>query len=118
MTLFHEASVGLDKVLIPTQVNNCFLYSVTQNSNELETGLSAGLGAHFCPSRQELRSGAPGPWSQLPSGLTESLSGSLSTSEVALPHQKNGETDGTTAGGAGRTDWIRKWSTVSHRTCC
>lgn len=44
MTLFHEASVGLDKVLIPTQVNNCFLYSVTQNSNKLETGLQRALG--------------------------------------------------------------------------
>ena len=41
MTLFHEASVGLDK---DTQVNNCFLYSVTQNSNELETGLQRALG--------------------------------------------------------------------------
>lgn len=61
MTFFHEASAGLDKVLIPTQGNKCFLYSVTQNSNELETGLPPHPGAHFCPSRQELRSGCLGP---------------------------------------------------------
>lgn len=102
---------GLDKVLIPQMRNNCFLYSVTQNSNELETGLPPGPGAHFCPSRQELRAGAWALESSSPQAWRSHLVAPHSTSKFGTSSEKWGGRTAALQGVLGGTgDSIRKWS--------